>query len=332
MLYYIGYTSWQHTAWLYARQLHKNKTFTVSHEFTYLSYRTPGYLHNLNIPHIWGPISGSMNIPWRFYRSFGAGELFHPLSRDFINSIQKHTAYACRSAARKAARIFAGSPEDRSLIRQWTGNDPELMIETGTDPSFPCRLRVNQDRPLKIIWSGVFQPRKALPLLFEALQMLPRGARWELDIIGDGPMSPLWRRLGLRLLNNGTIRWHGQVPKKEALHIMEQGDVLAHTSLKESSTTVILEALSFGMPVICHDCGGMAVAVNEKCGLKIPAYDRETSVKGFSQAICRLAFSERQLLSALSAGAAIRKNELTWDRNAARLSSNYRNLTDINKK
>lgn len=227
-------------------------------------------------------------------------------------------------------KIFVGSPEDYRMVNRWTHVPPELLLETGTDLSFPTRIRQRSQKPLRMVWSGLFQARKALPILFDALALLSSDVKWELDILGDGPFRALWHVLAEPLASRGIIRWHGSLPRKDALGVVNLCDVLVHTSLKEASTAVILEAISFGLPVVCHNSSGMAVAVDETCGIKVPVVDPQTSARGFADAITRLAQRDSDLLTKLSSGAIKRREALSWTAKAKRLSSCYRELAATN--
>jgi glycosyltransferase involved in cell wall biosynthesis len=141
-------------------------------------------------------------------------------------------------------------------------------------------------------------------------------------VLGDGPEKERWlrefRQMGLRT----PIRWLGMLPRDDALAVMEQKDVLVLTSLKEATASVTLEALSMGMPVICHDACGMAVAVTSACGIKVPMIDPKASAEGFAVALERLG-SDRGLLPALSAGAIQRAQELSWKNKISEILTAY---------
>ncbi len=134
----------------------------------------------------------------------------------------------------------------------------------------------------------------------------------EIEILGDGPEAGRWRSLASRLGLDGRVRWRGMIPRQEALEVMDSCHVFAHTSVKEASSTVILEALAMGLPVICHDACGMGTAVNQLCGIKVPLVDPEQSTEGFRDAIQRF-FDEPALLEKLSKGAVARAQELSWE-------------------
>jgi glycosyltransferase involved in cell wall biosynthesis len=187
------------------------------------------------------------------------------------------------------------------------------MIETGAELSNSARIRKRCDNtPLVLCWSGLFCGIKALPLLLRALAGL-RNHDWILHVIGDGPEKANWMK-ELHFLNLGDrIVFHGQVTRVQALEIMDMADVLVHSSVKEGTPHVVLEALSSGMPVICHDACGMGVAVDESCGIKVPLVEPEASVAGFRSAIKRM-LVQPDLLEGLSRGALARSVELSWSR------------------
>jgi glycosyltransferase involved in cell wall biosynthesis len=112
------------------------------------------------------------------------------------------------------------------------------------------------------------------------------------------------------------------VPRAKALEIMATGHVFVHTSVKEGTPHVVVEALCLGIPVICHDACGMGIAVDARCGLKIPLADPATSVEGFRTALLRL-IEEPQLLETLSEGAFARAAELDWDTKVNRFLAAY---------
>jgi glycosyltransferase involved in cell wall biosynthesis len=95
-----------------------------------------------------------------------------------------------------------------------------------------------------------------------------------------------------------------------------------HTSLREATSNVIPEALSTGLPVICHDINGMSIAINDKCGLKVPLSSPKESIDGFCEAIYTLA-KNNELLNRLQKGAYQRAKEISWDSMAETIANDY---------
>lgn len=321
MFYYSAYRLWQLKAFATGQQLHQQSRFDLCHQLTYIGYREPGYLWQLGIPFVWGPISGTETIPFPFYRNFRGLEFFRPMSRDIGNAIQRALPGRSKKAAQAAAKIFAVSDSEKNLLAQW-GVPAECLLETGTTQNSMARIRERGDNPLRIVWCGLFTPRKALPLLLQALCAVQEDT-WHLTVLGDGPTMRQWKALACELkLPRANIKWAGSLSRDQALEVMSSCDILAHTGLREGTPHVVLEALSLGLPVICHDTGGMSTAVTNKCGFKIPLVDPQTSSAGFREFINRF-IQEKHLLETLSCGALERANELTWDRITSKFVDSY---------
>jgi glycosyltransferase involved in cell wall biosynthesis len=111
---------------------------------------------------------------------------------------------------------------------------------------------------------------------------------------------------------------------------MDKQDALVVCSLQESTSTVLMEALATGMPVICHDASGMSFAIDESCGIKVPLRARQTSVSGFTDAIVRLVTTQG-LLNRLSQGALQRARENSWEEKVRQLAIAYDTAGSITK-
>jgi glycosyltransferase involved in cell wall biosynthesis len=119
-----------------------------------------------------------------------------------------------------------------------------------------------------------------------------------------------------------SVVWHGQLPHDEAIAAMRGADVLVHTSVREGTPHVVLEAMAQGLAVVCHDIAGLSVAVTDRCGIKVPLVDPATSIAAFRTAVERFVETP-PLLQALSAGAAARAADLTWEAKAAEIARIY---------
>ena len=120
----------------------------------------------------------------------------------------------------------------------------------------------------------------------------------------------------------GRVRWAGQLAHARAVAEMGVADALAFTGLKEGTPHVVLEAMSLGLPVICHDSCGMGVVVDDTCGIKVPQESPATSIDGFARAIERLSQNPGEVRR-LSEGALRRAGELDWDETARRIADTY---------
>jgi glycosyltransferase involved in cell wall biosynthesis len=322
-LYYHAYKLWLLKTYATAQALHASRKFEICHQLTYLTYREPGYLWKMGVPFFWGPVSGTDNVPPSFYLMLGFAEHGRIWLRDALNGLHLHLAFRSARAARAASMVWGVSRKDIRLIgKSWKANHGQLF-ETGTEAILGTVRQRCPEEPLKLVWCGFHVTRKALPILLNALSRLSTSSPWCLEILGDGPMTAQWKQVAINLhLPPDRIHWAGFIPKDEVMKRMRGADILIQTSLREATSTVVMEALSMGLPVICHDACGMAAAVTERCGIKVPLKNPESSFSGFRAAIMRL-IEEPTLLEQLSSGALERAKDLTWDGIASTIAEAY---------
>jgi glycosyltransferase involved in cell wall biosynthesis len=325
-LYYPAYRLWQKANLREAARLHAAQPFDLAHHLTIIGYREPGYLWELGIPFFWGPINGAAAMPWGFIPDFGWKGRYQHVLRNVLNDIQMRLPSRSRKAAARAAKIWAVTEEDRRMVADIWGFPVETMIETGANPSEAGAIRRRDTgMTLKLVWCGLLEARKSLHLVLRAMATLPEGVDCELHVIGDGAERGLWQRLAENLGLGESVRWHGRVTHAEAQALMAAGHALIHSSVKEGTPHVVLEAMALGMPVICHDACGMGVAVDESSGLKVEMRDPKTSVVGFREAILRL-WNEPGLLEKLSEGALARARELSWENKVEQVAAAYNEI------
>jgi glycosyltransferase involved in cell wall biosynthesis len=331
ILYYIGYNFWQKAVFRKAKELHASEKFDVVHQVTQIAFREPGYLWKMGIPYFWGPTGGLANLPKAYFYSLPPLPKVMESMRILSNFWQFNFVPRVRRANRIASVIYAYSTEDCSAFGKRTNGIVRQMLDVGTYAR-KNGISVSSENPkiIKGIWCGQISYRKAPGILLKALAMSQAARELvTIKIIGNGPLEDEMHELAEKLeLKN--IEWIRNVSHDEIFEIMGAADFLVHTSLREATSSVIPEALSMGLPVICHDAFGMSVAINETCGIKIPLVSPETSVKGFNRAIERL-ISDRDYLNKLKMGVKQRSKEISWETMAETISSDYLAVTEKNK-
>lgn len=322
-LYYRYYRQWHRQAFRLANQLRREVALDLAHQLNMTGYREPGYAWKLDLPFVWGPIGGLMNANLRLWRFLGLTGAAYYLVYDLINSWQIHAPGRVRRAFERADALvtFGRAPQQR--IRDIFGRESAIIQENGSVlAEVSPRVRRVDHGPLRIVWSGLHVFRKALPILLRALPKLPSDVSCHLDILGRGPMTKAWRALATRLKIDDRCTWHGWLPRDEALEIMQRGHIFALTSVKDAASSVLMEALSIGLPVVCLDHCGFSDVVTQDCGIKIAVTSPRRIVRDFAGAIGRLASGPSEV-SRLSTGAIQRARDFTWEKQAEKMSKVY---------
>ena len=320
-----AYREWQKDAFRLGANLHEEVRFDLVHQLTYVGFRFPGQLWRLDIPFVWGPIGGLENTPWRFLPLLGVNGWVYYAGRNIINSLHKRLLSGPKKAFRKArGGIIAATEGIRREIRQWYGDDSQIICEIGPPPDVASAYSLRKPgEPLKLSWSGLHLPGKALPLLLRAVAGLPVEIDWQLDILGQGPCTRKWQREAKELGINSKCTWHGQLSRDRAVAIMHDSHIFVITSMKDLTSTVLLEALSQGVPVVCPDHCGFSNVVTRDCGIKVVVKTPRQFMFDFAAAIMRIADDEPERRR-LAKGGLERIKDFSWEKKAKMVDSIYR--------
>ena len=97
---------------------------------------------------------------------------------------------------------------------------------------------------------------------------------------------------------------------------------MAITSLYDLTSTVLVEALSVGLPVICPDHYGFRDAIDESCGIKVGVDSLEMIREGMATAIRKL-HDDETARRRLAQGALRKASAYAWSEAGALASRLY---------
>ncbi len=324
-LYYWAYRLWHRAAWRLSQKLHAEIKFDLVHLATLSGFREPGYVWKLPIPLVWGPVGGAQNYPWRFLSAAGLRGALKEAVRSVLNTLQLKYSPRVGKVGRHAAAVLAVSTTNAQALAARLGYVPQVLSDIGALPqSAPARSFEHQG-PLRILWGGLFEDRKALHLLLRAIAQLPPDVPYELHVLSDGPLRKRWQQLAQQLGVAAHCRWLGWVDRKLVPDEYRWADVFVFSSLRDSSGTVLLEALAQGTPVLTLDHQGAADIVTSQCGIKVPVRTPRQVVADFAAALAQL-HHDRTQLSKLSEGAFERAGQYSWELSGERMAAVYRQV------
>jgi glycosyltransferase involved in cell wall biosynthesis len=321
---FLAYYLWQRRAFKLARQLHEHLKFDLTHQASLIGYREPSFLWRLEPPFVWGPVGGTQNYPWRFLYRAGFGGILLEGLRSIVNYFQFRFSPRVRLAAQKAACVVAANADIQQNFLKIHGVKAKILLDIGLE-KIPDRQGADRrlSNPLRLLWSGDLKHHKALHLLLQALALLPPEFSYELKILGKGPLESRWQGLARRLGVADRCLWMGWLPYDRAMEQYEWADLFIFTSLRETTGTVLLEAMGQGVPVICLDHHGAKYLVTEECGVKVPVTTPAEVIRNLKDAIMALA-DDQDRIDALSRGARARARRFLWSHNGKHMAGIYR--------
>jgi glycosyltransferase involved in cell wall biosynthesis len=166
------------------------------------------------------------------------------------------------------------------------------MPATGAPlPESPLRSRP-AGAPLRALYAGRLTYWKGVHLALQALALRPADAT--LTVIGTGSDRKRLERRANRLGISDRVRFTGSMSRAAVLELLAEHDVFLFPSLQDSGGMAVLEAMSEGLPVVCLDVGGPALAVTPNCGVVVAATSPAEAVRDLAAALTMLAVDEEQ--------------------------------------
>lgn len=326
--YYLTYRQWQQTAYEYAKQLHRDVRFDVVHQLNMIGYREPGYLWQLDAPFVWGPLGGYAQFAWRYLPAVGLRGAMTLGARNVANAVQMRGSPRVRRAMARAHQVIAATHTDAAAIRRHYGRHATVIAETGCEAPLYDHVRtLHPGQILRVLWCGLLLPRKALGLALRAVARASEKAPIDLHIYGHADDPAVARRLAKRLGIAHACTFHGRVPRHQMLDAMRRAHVLLFPSLLEATSATVPEALSLGLPVLCHRVCGHGDAVDDSCGVRVPLDTPARSVDEFASALVDLSTCPERL-RALSVGAIRRARALRWHHKGTAVEVLYREAAE----
>lgn len=312
---YLYYLFWQWGAYKKAKEVHKETCFDLVHHTTFVSVRQPSFMGKLGIPFIFGPVAGGERAPWRLRKDYSFRGHAKDLLRDVLNFLVKLDPMM-RSTFSSARQIIVTSEQTKTLVPKCFHKKTSIQLAIGIETvSRLKKMRDGETAGLRLLYVGRFLYWKGmapgLRALAEALKSKPD---MRLTMIGKGPEEKRWRRLCSSLGISDHVEWISWVPQNELNDIYASHDVLFFPSLHDSGGMVVLEAMSYGLPVICLDLGGPGVMVDMSCGRAIATSGRKADevINDLTHSILQLS-TNLIIYGKLSKGAFLRTKFFYWN-------------------
>ncbi len=323
--FYYYYKKWQKSSLEIARSILDREKIDLVHQLNMIGFREPGYLWKIkDKPFIWGPIGGMEKYPIQFTPPASKTRMFSILKNNISTAQIKHSTRV-KNALFSCSSIIGATSAEIDAVKKHYELDAVLMPETG------CFLKEDADNIIdvnsecfNIIWVGKFDERKQLNIALQTLTKIDKQFNIKLHVVGSGNANQVkhYNELATELNISERVTWHGTLPNTDVINLMKQSQLFLFTSVHDATSTVILEALSCNLPILCFNTCGFGSIVNNEIGEKIPLSDPEQSVSDFTKKIETL-YSNRNLLEQKSQRCTAFKRSLAWEEKAKQLTKLY---------
>ena len=332
--FYWYYNKWQKKTLQIAKEICSVVKIDVIHQLNMVGFREPGYLWKIEtIPFVWGPIGGMEMAPLNYLDNLSFSQRLKARIKNILNDYQrKHERRICKVINHSSA-LIAATKAAYEILSDYhkMQNKVTLINETG------CLLLDNSSidvhdfyrDKLHLIWVGRFIPTKKLDLALETMVKL-KGQPICLDVVGTGTDYEIkkYKDYATKLGVNEMVTWHGAISNADVLDLMRRSDIFFFTSILESTSTVILEAITCHLPIICFNACGFGPIVDDTIGRKINISKPSQSSEEFAKCILEL-LKHRDNLSRMSVNCQVKQKQYSWATNVKKVMEIYEKITDF---
>ena len=200
---------------------------------------------------------------------FGGGDI--PGFQDRFTKVYKLIGPAIKMIWKKADALVANSIGLKKLAEDFYDKKEILVIPNGADlNAFEEKdndyksiayTEACHDENINLLFVSRLIERKGLqdiiPQLSEIQQQSQNiGKNIKFQIVGDGPYRETLEKLTEVHKLQDVVAFYGQKNKKELPEFYRNADIFVFPSRKEGMPNVVLEAMSYGLPILMTPCQG----------------------------------------------------------------------------
>ena len=226
--------------------------------------------------------------------------------------------------------ILANSKYTGKLIEEWTDRKP-IILPFGVEVKKNTVLS-KASSPYKLLFVGRLIERKGIKYLIRALPHVLKKIKVVLHIVGGGPLSGELKTLSKALRVDNHVFFHGVIGKNTLEDLYSSCDLFVLPAIHDSRGdteglgVVLLEAMSYGKPVIASKVGGITDIVKDgETGILVPEKDEKSLAKNIIKVLKNEDLSEKLSEN----GYKYVKEYFNWGRISDELMNIYRNLLSV---
>ncbi|BCW97766.1 MAG: glycosyl transferase family 1 [Armatimonadota bacterium] len=236
-------------------------------------------------------------------------------------------------SVRKARRVLAVSQHSAREVRSAFGLREEqvTVVPSGVSETLrrlaaqlpPGESRETSEAPRPyILYAGLLTSRKGVLTLLGAFEHL-RESGWAGYLVLAGLQGSDYATVAKRIASSAyreSILLKGAVDDATLARLYASASVFCLPSFHEGFGLTVLEAMTFGCPVVASECSAIPEAVGD-CGLLAPPGDPSALAEALRKVLL-----DEDLAASLRERGRQRAGEFTWDGSARRTLEVYREV------
>jgi len=213
----------------------------------------------------------------------------------------------------RSALLSMGVPKEHIIMFPWINE--RLFNEISADRDL--RMRLNWQDKVVVVSVRMHEPVYAVETLIRAIpQVVSQNRNVRFLIFGHGSLTAELVRLTNELGIDSFVHFAGLAPRQNLLAYMKDCNIYVSTSLSDSTSSSLLEAMFLGLPVIVTSIlGNTEWITNDVNGLMFEKQDSDALAKAIIRLVSNPAEAERLARSARR----LVKERVDWKRSSEEL-------------
>lgn len=314
---HLYYLFWQVGLFFFCKNILLDRKIELIHHVTLGSFRVPSFLWIYNVPFIFGPVGGGEDPPGTLLKNLKDEHIAKEKFRKWMNKLFVFSPFYILNLY-KSKLILLKNQDTLKYIPKAFHHKCKIDIGIGVAPKVEA-IELGQKhkcQKFKILYAGRLLYWKGVHLSIKAIAGLKEHNKdIEFTIVGSGPDEQWLKQLASQYQVQDLIRWVPKVEQRLLFQMYQDYDVLLFPSYHDSSGLVVVEAMSYGLPVICLDLGGPKEIVDSSCGIIVTTEGKheEAVVRDVSMAISDLIENPHNLYC-MRQQAMQKAGTLTWEK------------------
>lgn len=318
-LYTFRLNIWHQEAARLIEEICRENLIDVIHQITPVEFRSIGPYDKIKgVKFICGPVGGGEYVPTPL-SDYLKGHFKTEYMRKAANKI------SCALLNKRKLNILFANEETKKFVCPNSGAKcvTEIGISSNMLLDNALRKAPCTNKKIHFLVAGRLLYRKGHLLLIDALKLLPNDADYICKIIGDGPcyseIEEGVKELGSKVILKKAVSY------TEMKNEYAEADVLIMPSLRETTGTVLLEALANCVPVITVDKFGGHTLLDESVSWFYDGNTKEEYIRNLSTVIYNCIENRNEVLRKAENTVKYAK-QYTWDKKVEQYIEIYREL------
>jgi len=318
---------WQYKILGIAQKLHKEHKFDICHHITFGVVWHPAFFYKLSDTKIiWGPFGGGEVAYRGCVKDFSMRGKITEFMRRIFSLYFFRLDPIVQNNFRNASLLLTRTDMTAKRIPKKYLLKTKVFLETGFS-SIPIFERNRSSEKINIFTMSRLIPYKNIRVAILVMKLLTNKlSRVKLHIYGDGALEQDLKLLVENLNLKDNVIFHGNVSHDKMLNNIKIMDVLIHPAVRDGGTHSVMEAMAYGIPVICLDNAGPGYMVDDNSGIKINGKDNNEIITEIANAAFKL-LTNNEFYETLSNGARNRvRDNFLWNQIGDRLNTLYQKV------